>query len=172
KHPHRNLLAHIASGGHVAHRDRGALKSPSGRTLRERALRNSVALPSPSHEHLDPFGHQASKTRSHRTPTRPRQHPFCCTGRYPSERQTDLPLEKVDSRRGPGPFLLRASGGISARTAVSPALRGGCRTKEWPCRKATNARRPSQDRGRARLPRGNRPLCWTDLIPAKIELLS
>src|ERR1017187_3649272 len=53
-----------------------------------------------------------------------------------------------------------------------PALRGGCRTKEWPCRKATNARRPSQDRGRVRLPRGNRPLCWTDLIPAKIELLS
>jgi hypothetical protein len=50
--------------------------------------------------------------------------------------------------------------------------RGGCRTKEWPCRKATNARRPSQDRGRVRLPRGNRPLCWTDLIPAKIELLS
>src|ERR1039457_7088143 len=47
----------------------------------------------------------------------------------------------------------------------------GCRTKEWPCRKATNARRPSQDRGRVRLPRGNRPLCWTDLIPAKIELL-
>ena len=48
----------------------------------------------------------------------------------------------------------------------------GCRTKKWPCRKATNARRPSQDRGRVRLPRGDRPLCWTDLIPAKIELLS
>src|ERR1019366_5577843 len=58
------------------------------------------------------------------------------------------------------------------RTSPDACFLGGCRTKEWPCRKATNARRPSQDRGRVRLPRGNRPLCWTDLIPAKIELLS
>ncbi len=55
---------------------------------------------------------------------------------------------------------------VRGRQAAS-ASGGGCRTKEWACRKATNARRPSQDRAPVRPPRGKRRPCWTDLIPAK-----
>jgi hypothetical protein len=85
--------------------------------------------------------------------------------------------KRAVGRGAPGLPLLRIAGAsigwtlASARPARTPPFGRGCRAKEWPCRKDTIWRRPSQRRGPVRPPRGHRRLGWTDLISAEIELL-